>query len=65
MRVIVFHPRARVSIDVRYHGSHWGGSIYPRASNICFGGYRNSRLFITASHSAFAIYLRIPGVIGG
>jgi gluconolactonase len=36
-----------------------------RASNVCFGGYRNSRLFITASHSVYAIYLRTRGVVGG
>ena len=36
-----------------------------RAANVCFGGYRNSRLFITASHSVFAIYLRTQGVAGG
>jgi gluconolactonase len=36
-----------------------------RASNLCFGGYRNSRLFITASHSIFALYLRTQGVKGG
>ena len=36
-----------------------------RAANVCFGGYRNSRLFITASHSVYAIYLRTRGVVGG
>jgi gluconolactonase len=36
-----------------------------RAANVCFGGYRNSRLFITASHSVFAIHLRTQGVVGG
>ena len=36
-----------------------------RCSNVCFGGRANSRLFMAASHSVYALYVNISGVKGG
>jgi gluconolactonase len=36
-----------------------------RCANLCFGGRGNSRLFITASRSIYALYVNVSGVGGG
>ncbi|MEM6624198.1 MAG: SMP-30/gluconolactonase/LRE family protein [Pseudomonadota bacterium] len=36
-----------------------------RCANLCFGGRANSRLFMAASQSVYALYLNVPGVKGG
>lgn len=36
-----------------------------RCANVCFGGRANSRLFMAASHSVYALYVNVPGVKGG
>ncbi|MEM1360884.1 MAG: SMP-30/gluconolactonase/LRE family protein [Pseudomonadota bacterium] len=36
-----------------------------RCANLCFGGRANSRLFMAASHSVYALYVNVPGVEGG
>ena len=36
-----------------------------RCANVCFGGFRRSRLFMTASHAIYALYLRVQGTSGG
>ncbi len=36
-----------------------------RCANLCFGGRANSRIFMAASHSIYALYVNVPGVVGG
>ena len=36
-----------------------------RCANVCFGGFRRSRLFMAASHAIYAVYLRAQGAPGG
>ncbi|MEM7268705.1 MAG: SMP-30/gluconolactonase/LRE family protein, partial [Pseudomonadota bacterium] len=36
-----------------------------RCANVCFGGRANSRLFMAASHSVYALYVNVAGVAGG
>jgi gluconolactonase len=36
-----------------------------RCANVCFGGARRNRLFMTASHSLYALYVNTQGVAGG
>lgn len=36
-----------------------------RCANVCFGGRSNSRLFMAASHSVYALYVNVAGVKGG
>ncbi|MEM0990986.1 MAG: SMP-30/gluconolactonase/LRE family protein [Pseudomonadota bacterium] len=36
-----------------------------RCANLCFGGRANSRLFMAASQSVYALYVNVPGVKGG
>jgi len=36
-----------------------------RAANLCFGGRYRNRLFMTASHSLYALYVNTQGVAGG
>ena len=36
-----------------------------RCANVCFGGRANSRLFMAASQSIYALYVNVPGVNGG
>jgi gluconolactonase len=36
-----------------------------RCANVCFGGRANSRLFMAASQSIYALYVNIAGVKGG
>ena len=36
-----------------------------RCANVCFGGFRRSRLFMTASHAIYSLYLRVQGTPGG
>ena len=36
-----------------------------RCANVCFGGRANSRLFMAASHSVYALYVNVAGVKGG
>ncbi len=36
-----------------------------RCANLCFGGRANSRLFMAASQSIYALYVNVAGVAGG
>ena len=36
-----------------------------RAANVCFGGPKGNRLFVTASHSIYALYVNTLGAPGG
>lgn len=36
-----------------------------KVSNVCFGGTRRSRLFITASRSVYSLWVNTQGVVGG
>lgn len=36
-----------------------------RCANLCFGGRANSRLFMAASQSIYALYVNVAGVTGG
>ncbi|MEL6296956.1 MAG: SMP-30/gluconolactonase/LRE family protein [Pseudomonadota bacterium] len=36
-----------------------------RCANVCFGGRANSRLFMAASRSVYALYVNVAGVKGG
>ena len=36
-----------------------------RCANVCFGGRANSRLFMAASQSVYALYVNVAGVLGG
>jgi gluconolactonase len=36
-----------------------------RCANVCFGGTRRNRLFMTASHALYALYVNTQGTVGG
>jgi gluconolactonase len=36
-----------------------------RCANVCFGGAKRNRLFMTASQSVYAVYVEAQGVLGG
>jgi gluconolactonase len=36
-----------------------------RCANLCFGGRKRNRLFMTASQSVYAVYVEAQGVLGG
>jgi len=36
-----------------------------RCANLCFGGRKRNRLFMTASQSVYAVYIEAQGVPGG
>ena len=36
-----------------------------RCSNVCFGGFRRSRLFMTAHHGVYSLFVRTQGALGG
>jgi gluconolactonase len=36
-----------------------------RCANVCFGGAKRNRLFMTASHSLYSLYVNTQGVAGG
>ena len=36
-----------------------------RCANLCFGGRRRNRLFMTASQSLYALYVEAQGAPGG
>lgn len=47
-------------------GTPIGRIVLPeRCANLCFGGRANSRLFMAASHSVYALYVNVAGVAGG
>ncbi len=47
-------------------GDAIGRIVLPeRCANLCFGGRANSRLFMAASHSVYALYVNVAGVAGG
>lgn len=54
--VMIFNP-----------GGHPIGRIAlpERCANVCFGGRANSRLFMAASQSVYALYVNVAGVRGG
>ena len=48
------------------HGKPIGHSDLPeRCANLCFGGRHRNRLFMTASHSLYALYVNTQGAAGG
>ena len=54
--VMIFNP----------DGAPIGRIVLPeRCANLCFGGRANSRLFMAAAQSVYALYVNIPGVRGG
>jgi gluconolactonase len=47
-------------------GSLIGRILLPeRCANVCFGGAKRNRLFMTASQSVYALYVEAQGVAGG
>lgn len=36
-----------------------------RCANVCFGGFRRSRLFMAASHAVYSLFVRAQGTFGG
>jgi gluconolactonase len=34
-----------------------------RCANVCFGGAKNNRLFMAASHSLYALYVNVRGAV--
>ena len=47
-------------------GKPIGRIVLPeRCANLCFGGRANSRLFMAASQSVYALYVNVAGVLGG
>lgn len=47
-------------------GTLIGRIVLPeRCANVCFGGRANSRLFMAASSSIYALYVNVAGVAGG
>ena len=47
-------------------GAPIGRIVLPeRCANLCFGGRANSRLFMAASQSVYALYVNVAGVRGG
>ena len=36
-----------------------------RCANVCFGGPKRNRLFMTASHSIYSLYVNTQGAPGG
>jgi gluconolactonase len=36
-----------------------------RSANVCFGGFRRSRLFMAASHSLYSVFVGTQGAPGG
>jgi gluconolactonase len=36
-----------------------------RAANLCFGGPKRNRLFMSASHSVYSLYVNAQGAVGG
>ena len=47
-------------------GALIGRIVLPeRCANVCFGGRANSRLFMAASQSVYALYVNVAGVKGG
>ncbi|MEM7746156.1 MAG: SMP-30/gluconolactonase/LRE family protein [Pseudomonadota bacterium] len=54
--VMIFNP----------DGQPIGRIVLPeRCANVCFGGRANSRLFMAASQSVYALYVNVAGVKGG
>jgi gluconolactonase len=35
--------------------------VAERCANLCFGGAKRNRLFMTASHSLYALYVNVQG----
>ena len=45
-------------------GQPIGRIVLPeRCANLCFGGRANSRLFMAASHSVYALYVNVAGAV--
>jgi gluconolactonase len=54
--VMVFNPEGKRIGSI---------SLPERAANLCFGGVKRNRLFISASHSLYSLYVGAQGAIGG
>jgi len=50
--VMIFKPIGRIDLP-------------ERCANVCFGGYRRSRLFMAASHALYSLFVRTQGAPGG
>jgi gluconolactonase len=47
-------------------GTLLGRILLPeRCANLCFGGRKRNRLFMTASQSVYAVYVEAQGILGG
>ena len=53
--VFVFNPQGRLIGRIR---------LPERCANVCFGGRKRNRLFMTASQSVYALYVEAQGVAG-
>jgi gluconolactonase len=54
--VMVFNPEGKRIGSI---------SLPERAANLCFGGAKRNRLFMSASHSLYSLYVGAQGAIGG
>ena len=54
--VRVFNPQAQPIGQIR---------LPERCANVCFGGPKNNRLFMAATHSLYAVYVNTQGAPGG
>ncbi len=54
--VLVFNPEGKRIGSI---------SLPERAANLCFGGVKRNRLFMSASHSLYSLYVGAQGAIGG
>ena len=54
--VRVFNPQAQPIGQIH---------LPERAANVCFGGPKNNRLFMAATHSLYALYVNTQGAPGG
>jgi len=52
--VMVFNPAGKAIGHIR---------LPERCSNVCFGGAKNNRLFMTSSHSVYALYVQARGAV--
>jgi len=52
--VMVFNPAGKAIARIR---------LPERCSNVCFGGAKNNRLFMTSSHSVYALYVEASGAV--
>jgi len=52
--VMVFNPQGKAIGHIR---------LPERCANLCFGGAKRNRLFMTSSHSLYALYVEAHGAV--